>query len=98
LFEYLEQFKLDGHSISPAYGYSAVNDREIFMTREDVHEKFKDIDKMSKRFPLVSSPIYMEFLKGERELPCTAWGNATLQCQGLEGSLLSHHRRAPRNL
>jgi molybdenum cofactor biosynthesis enzyme MoaA len=33
MFEYLEQFKLDGHSISPAYGYSSVNDREIFMTR-----------------------------------------------------------------
>ena len=42
LFEYLEQFKMDGHAISPAYGYSAVNDREIFLTREDVHEKFKD--------------------------------------------------------
>src|SRR5215469_9901954 len=44
LFEFLEQFHIDGHSISPAYGYSAVNDREIFMTREDVHEKFRDID------------------------------------------------------
>ena len=53
LFEYLEQFKVDGHTISPAYGYSAVNDREIFMTRDDVHEKFKDIDKLAKRFPLV---------------------------------------------
>jgi len=27
LFEYLEQFGVDGHSISPGYGYSAVNDR-----------------------------------------------------------------------
>src|SRR6185437_8436339 len=69
LFEYLEQFGVDGHSISPGYGYSAVNDREMFLTREDVHEKFKDIDKMAKRFPLVSSPVYMDFLKGKRELP-----------------------------
>src|SRR5579872_1094629 len=38
LFEFLEQFKMDGHSISPAYGYSAVNDREIFMTRDDINE------------------------------------------------------------
>ena len=29
--------------ISPAYGYSAVNDREIFLTRDDIHEKFEDI-------------------------------------------------------
>src|SRR6185503_10392073 len=34
LFEYLKQFHVDGHQIAPAYGYSAVNDREIFMTRE----------------------------------------------------------------
>ncbi len=27
--------------LSPGYGYSAVNDREIFLTREDVHEKFQ---------------------------------------------------------
>jgi hopanoid biosynthesis associated radical SAM protein HpnH len=85
LFEFLEQFKMDGHSISPAYGYSAVNDREIFMTRDDVHEKFKDIDKMSKRFPLVSSPVYMDFLKGERDLPCTAWGMPTYNVKGWKG-------------
>jgi len=85
LFEFLEQFHIDGHSISPAYGYSAVNDREIFMTREDVHEKFKDIGKMSKRFPLVSSPVYMEFLKGDRDLPCTAWGMPTYNVKGWKG-------------
>jgi hopanoid biosynthesis associated radical SAM protein HpnH len=85
LFEYLEPLKVDGHTVSPAYGYSAVNDREIFMTREDVYEKFKDIDKISKRFPLVSSPVYQDFLKGERELPCTAWGNPTYNVKGWKG-------------
>src|SRR6188474_2647115 len=39
LFEYLEQFDLDGHYIAPAYGYAAVNDRDIFMTRDDIREK-----------------------------------------------------------
>ncbi len=52
LFEYLEQFDVDGHQLSPAYGYSAVNDREIFMTRDDIHEKFKDIDRLAERFRL----------------------------------------------
>ena len=85
MYEYLEQFGLDGHSISPAYGYSAVNDREIFMTREDIHEKFGNIDEMAKRFPLVSSPVYMEFLKGERDLPCTAWGMPTYNVKGWKG-------------
>ncbi len=96
MFEYLEQFHLDGHTISPGYGYSAVNDREMFLTREDTHEKFKIIDKMAKRFPVVASPVYMDFLKGERDLPCTAWGNPTYNVKGWKGPCYlitdAHHK------
>ncbi len=65
LFAFLKTLEVDGHQISPAYGYSAVNDREIFMTREDIHEKFKDIDRLAKRFPLAHTPMYMDFLQGQ---------------------------------
>jgi hopanoid biosynthesis associated radical SAM protein HpnH len=85
LFEYLEQFAVDGHMVAPAYGYSAVNDREIFMTRDDIHEKFKDVDRLAKRFRLNSTPVYLDFLKGERDLPCTAWGNPTYNVKGWKG-------------
>jgi len=85
LFEYLEQFDVDGHMLSPAYGYSAVDDREIFMTRDDVHEKFQDIDRLAKRFKLNSSPVYLDFLKGGRDLPCTAWGTPTYNVRGWKG-------------
>ena len=50
LFEFLKPFNLDGHMLAPAYGYSAVNDRELFMTREDVHEKFRDIDRLAGKY------------------------------------------------
>lgn len=85
LFEYLEQFDVDGHMLAPAYGYSAVNDREIFLTRDDIHEKFKDIGRLAKRFRLNSTPTYLDFLKGDRELPCTAWGNPTYNIKGWKG-------------
>ena len=85
LYEYLQQFDVDGHQLSPAYGYSAVNDREIFMTRDDIHEKFKDVDKLFKRFRLNQTPMYLEFLKGDRDLPCTAWGNPTYNIKGWKG-------------
>jgi hopanoid biosynthesis associated radical SAM protein HpnH len=85
LFEYLEPFDVDGHMLSPAYGYAAVNDREIFMTRDDIREKFKDIDRLARRFPLNSTPVYLDFLKGDRELPCTAWGNPTYNVKGWKG-------------
>jgi len=85
LYEFLTQFNVDGHMISPAYGYSAVNDREIFMTREDIYEKFKDIDKLAERFTLNSTPTYLEFLQGTRDYPCTAWGNPTYNVKGWKG-------------
>ena len=56
LFEFLKQFDVDGHQIAPAYGYSAVNDREIFMTRDDIHEKFRDIDRLAKKYPSARRP------------------------------------------
>jgi hopanoid biosynthesis associated radical SAM protein HpnH len=96
LFEYLVQFNLDGHMLSPAYGYSAVNDREIFLTRDDVHEKFKDIDGLARRFKLNSTPVYLDFLKGSRDLPCTAWGNPTYNIKGWKGPCYlitdAHHK------
>ena len=96
LFEFLKQFQVNGHMLSPAYGYTAVNDREIFMTRDDVHEKFKDIDRLAKKFPLNSTPVYLDFLKGERDLPCTAWGNPTYNVKGWKGPCYlitdAHHR------
>jgi len=84
-FEYLAPFDVDGHQLSPAYGYSAVNDREIFMTRDDIHEKFKNVDELFKRFRLNQTPMYLEFLKGDRDLPCTAWGNPTYNIKGWKG-------------
>jgi hopanoid biosynthesis associated radical SAM protein HpnH len=85
LLEYLSQFHLDGHMLSPGYGYTAVDDREIFMTREDIHEKFRDIERLARRFRLNSTPVYLDFLQGKRDLPCTAWGNPTYNTRGWKG-------------
>jgi len=82
LFGFLQPFRLDGHMLSPAYGYASVNEREIFLTREDIREKFRDVDRLASRFRLNATPVYLEFLKGARQLPCTAWGNPTYNVKG----------------
>ena len=33
----------------------------------------------------MTSPIYLEFLAGEREMMCTAWGNPTYNPRGWKG-------------
>ena len=33
--------------------------------------------KISKKYKILNSPLYLKFLKGERYLKCTPWGNPT---------------------
>src|SRR5271169_1477813 len=49
LFSYLDTLGVDGYMLSPAYGYSAVQTTDIFMTREDIRAKFSaDVSLLDK--------------------------------------------------
>jgi hopanoid biosynthesis associated radical SAM protein HpnH len=91
LFAYLTELGVDGLMISPAYGYAAVHESdpdgaaEIFMRREDVHEKFRQLKPLLKPFKLTATPIYLDFLCGNRALPCAAWANPTYNVRGWRG-------------
>jgi len=85
LFAYCQRLGVDGHMISPAYSYAAVMTKEIFMSREEIREKFRAASKLLERYNIVTSPIYMEYLRGERELMCTAWGMPTYNPRGWKG-------------
>jgi hopanoid biosynthesis associated radical SAM protein HpnH len=91
LFDYLTALGVDGLMISPAYSYEAVHTTDphgadaIFMTREQIHAKFREARERLGRFPLVTSPIYLEFLCGQRELTCAAWANPTRNAAGWKG-------------
>jgi hopanoid biosynthesis associated radical SAM protein HpnH len=91
LFAFLTRLGVDGFMLSPAYGYTAVKETnpegaaEIFMTRDDIRRKFKEAEKLLGKYKLASSPVYLEFLSGKRELTCTAWGNPTRNVRGWKG-------------
>ncbi|HKV48890.1 MAG TPA: adenosyl-hopene transferase HpnH [Candidatus Acidoferrales bacterium] len=85
LLAYLQTLGVDGHMISPAYSYAAVMTKEIFMSRDEIREKFRQASALLERYNIVTSPIYMEYLRGERELMCTAWGNPTYNPRGWKG-------------
>src|SRR5262245_31086541 len=88
LFAYLTKLGVDGFMLSPAYGYTAVQQTnpkgaaEIFLTRDDIRAKFREAEKLLKKYRMASSPVYLEFLSGKRELTCTAWGNPTRNIKG----------------
>jgi hopanoid biosynthesis associated radical SAM protein HpnH len=91
LFAHLSKLGVDGFMLSPAYGYVAVHETnpkgaaEIFLTRDDIRAKFKEAQNLLKKYRMMSSPIYLEFLSGQRELTCTAWGNPTRNVKGWKG-------------
>ena len=76
LFELLSALKVDGILISPAFAYQSV-ENDIFFTRREIAEKFRQISAFPKKFPFINTPVYMDFLKGDREMACTPWGNPT---------------------
>jgi hopanoid biosynthesis associated radical SAM protein HpnH len=91
LFAYLTRLRVDTFMLSPAYGYTAVCETnptgaaEIFLTRDQVIAKFREVEKRLGKYRLGTSPVYLEFLRGKRELPCTAWGNPTRNVKGWKG-------------
>ena len=81
LFAQLAAENVDGILVAPGFSYEDVTG-EVFLTRREIMEKFHHISKWHHRFPLISNPIYLDFLSGKRSLSCTPWGSPTRNSQG----------------
>jgi len=85
-----KEMQIDGMMIAPGYGYDAVlnnsptppKEGNIFLNRSEIHELFREVRQRMKKYRLTATPIYMDFLCGERELPCAAWANPTRNVKG----------------
>ena len=95
MLDFLGEFGVDGHTISPGYEYDSakadmvkrlnLRPEDFFLTREGTREKFKSMPEWSKRYSLLGTPIYHEFLAGRRELECSAWAIPTRNIAGWRG-------------
>ena len=94
LLEYLKGLGVDSHVVSPGYSYSAVHTKEIFLDRRAIREKFKDIKRLARKYPIADSPIYLEFLAGSPRTLMYGVGQSNLQHEGLEGPMLPDNRSA----
>lgn len=81
LFNFLSSLDVDGILVSPGFSFED-NDNDVFMSKEEIHQKFESIFELSKFYKIISSPLYLRFLKGERDLLCTPWGNPTRNTHG----------------
>jgi hopanoid biosynthesis associated radical SAM protein HpnH len=85
LFAFLTSMDVDGFMVSPGYSYAAVGDKSMFLSRDDIREKFRAAEAMFKKYKFNTSPIYLEFLQGKREMSCTAWASPTRNIKGWKG-------------
>lgn len=78
----LDLLRVNGILLSPSYCYEDVDDQSVFMTRDEIHEKFKAIRKTGNGKRVWSTPLYLDFLAGLRDFDCTPWGNVTYNIRG----------------
>ena len=76
LCEKVTELGVDGILLSPGYSYASV-ERDIFLTRDEIHRKFRQILAFSDRFPLTTTPLFLEFAAGLRDYSCSPWSTVT---------------------
>lgn len=82
LFSILTKMGVEGLMVSPGYAYEDVSDRELFLQRQESIKVFRQILDSSKGFPFYNNPLYLDFLRGERQYECAAWTTPTYTVRG----------------
>jgi hopanoid biosynthesis associated radical SAM protein HpnH len=84
LYEQLHAMHVDGYLLSPHYpgpGKKMCRDSAAAF-HEKMQQRFREGSEMLGEYNLLVSPVYLEYLRGERELDCCAWGSPVYGPEG----------------
>lgn len=81
LCQLVDELKANGILVAPGYEYESV-ESDLFLTKEQIHEKFQAIRQFSGKYKLNATPMFMEFAAGLRELPCSPWSTVNYTPKG----------------
>ena len=111
LLAFLSSLGVDGHTIAPGYEYDAakkdmvtrlnLQPEDFYLTRKLTVEKFARVEEWAAKFPILGTPVYLEFLAGKRDLTCSAWAIPTRNIRGWKGPcylMTDGHYRSYREL
>jgi hopanoid biosynthesis associated radical SAM protein HpnH len=74
---------VEGMMLSPGYSYDKAPDQERFLGRAKTRNLFQMIlSNRQKHWKFNQSPLFLEFLMGKRDYPCTPWGMPTYNIFG----------------
>jgi hopanoid biosynthesis associated radical SAM protein HpnH len=80
----LAEIGVDGMLISPGYHYESVSN-DVFLSRREIQDKFRFVKELARRFPITSTPMFLEFAAGERSYDCSPWSTVTFTPRGWKG-------------
>ena len=84
MFRMVNDLGVEGSMISPGYEFEDAPDQDLFLTRRESRSIFRKLlepaNTQGMRF--YNNPLYLNFLKGDREYQCTAWSNPTYTVMG----------------
>lgn len=81
LCQLVDELKAKGILISPGYEYESV-EADVFLTKDQIHEKFKAIRGFAKQYKISATPAFLEFAAGLRELTCAPWSTVNYTPKG----------------
>ena len=75
-FDEMKALGLDGITVSPGYAYERALDQQHFLNRAKTKNFFRDVLKLGrggKAWTFTNSPLFMDFLAGNRAYECSPW-------------------------
>jgi hopanoid biosynthesis associated radical SAM protein HpnH len=85
-FDFVTSLGIDGMTISPGYSYEWAPDQDHFLKREQTRALFRNIlapfKAGDKKWDFNNSPLFLDFLTGEKDYECTPWGSPSYSVLG----------------
>ncbi len=80
----LTSLRVDGMLVTPGYHYQVLGN-DIYLKKEEMPYKFRRIKHLARHHNIINTPIYLEYLAGDRDLLCSPWTTVTRNPQGWKG-------------
>jgi hopanoid biosynthesis associated radical SAM protein HpnH len=84
LVKFLTQLGVDGMLLTPGYHYEVLTN-DIYLNSEEMPSKFRRVRKLADDYKIINTPIYLDYLVGERDLSCSPWTTVTRNPRGWKG-------------
>jgi hopanoid biosynthesis associated radical SAM protein HpnH len=82
-FDQMMALGVEGMMLSPGYSYDKAPDQKHFLGRARTRKLFRAIlSNRKKSWQFNQSPLFLDFLMGERQYACTPWGMPTYNIFG----------------